>query len=114
MRVKTISVTYGRKWNTDNYESATLDTTVWADLAEGESEAEAYVQLWSLVKDQVRIQSLPVLSKRDEKRRKMLADVLEALPKSLQEIAQGFLQSAHNDLAPVPDTPVGHNGGHSG
>ena len=114
MRVKTISVTYGRKWNTDSYESATLDTTVWADLTEGENEAEAYAQLWSLVKDQVRIQSLPVLSKRDEKRRKMLADVLEGLPKSLQDIAQAFLQSAHNDVAPAPAVPAGNNGGNAG
>ena len=114
MRVKTISVTYGRKWNTDNYESATLDTTVWADLAEGEDEAEAYTQLWTLAKDQIRAQSLPVLSKRDEKRRRVLADVLEALPKSLQEIAHGFLQSAHNDIAPAPTVPAGNNGGNAG
>jgi hypothetical protein len=99
VKVKTISVVYGRKWNTDNYESATLEATVWADLDEGEDEKAAYAELFDTVKEQVRIQSAPVLVKRDERRRLLTEQVLNGLPKDLREAAQVFVQSAKNDVA---------------
>lgn len=37
MQLKTVSVTYGRKINLGDYNSATVDCTLWADLDEGEA-----------------------------------------------------------------------------
>tara|TARA_R100000306_G_C4282516_1_gene95837 strand:- start:301 stop:552 length:252 start_codon:yes stop_codon:yes gene_type:complete len=68
MKVKTISVTYGRKFNLGNYESAELSTTVWADLdREGDLPKEVSQALWAAAKlnvhDQanaIGIQGLPL------------------------------------------------------
>ena len=77
MKVKTISVTYGRKWNLDNYESATVEATAWADLDDGESEAEATTQLFAMAKAQVKAESACMLEGRERKRRELATEALE-------------------------------------
>jgi hypothetical protein len=47
MKVKTISVTYGRKINLGDYNSAEIGLTLWADLDEHEDHEEAVLQLQS-------------------------------------------------------------------
>jgi len=61
MKLKTISFTYERKWNTGDYESATVGMSAWADLDEGEDPVQAAQQLEQFVKGQVKEQSLPLL-----------------------------------------------------
>ena len=36
MRVNTVSVSYGRKFNLGDYNSLSLEVTLWADLEEGD------------------------------------------------------------------------------
>ena len=64
MIVKTISVTYGRKFNLGNYESAEIAATMWADLDETESEAERTAELYAMVKEAVKEQALPLVKDR--------------------------------------------------
>lgn len=45
MKVKTISVTYGRKINLGDYNSAEIGLTLWADLEEGEDHVDAVREL---------------------------------------------------------------------
>ena len=63
MNVKTISVTYGRKFNLGDYNSAAIEAAAWADLEEGEDSREAYAALFAEVKEVVKEQSMPLLRK---------------------------------------------------
>lgn len=64
-RIKTVSFAYERKWNTGNYESATVGMTAWADVGEDEDPVEAARELERFVKAEVKQQSLPFLGKRE-------------------------------------------------
>ena len=64
MNLKTISVTYDRKFNMGDYNSAHIAMTLWADLDEDEDEAEASAALWSMAKANVKAQALPLVSKK--------------------------------------------------
>lgn len=64
MKVKTISVTYGRKFNLGNYESAEIAATLWADLDEAENEAERTAELYTKAKEAIREQALPLVKDR--------------------------------------------------
>jgi hypothetical protein len=61
--VKTVSVTYGRKFNLGDYNSATVDCTIWADVAPDEDLNQAMQDLWSMAKENVKSQSMPIVSK---------------------------------------------------
>jgi len=63
MQVKTISVTYGRKWNLGSFESMHIEASAWADLDQGEEELGAYARLFAEVKDVVKAEAMPVLRK---------------------------------------------------
>jgi hypothetical protein len=68
MRIKTIAVTYGRKFNLKNYNSLNIEVSAWADLdvthvvdetgvvieERSENVAEAYEQLFYEVRKQVK------------------------------------------------------------
>lgn len=76
MKVKTISFTYERKWNTGQYESATVGMSAWADLDEADNVTEAMRELETMVKDEVKAQSLPLL----QARKASLEEVFAGLP----------------------------------
>jgi len=59
LNVKTISVTYERKWNLGEYNSATVGVSTWADLDEGEDPNAAYEKLFAQAKAVVKQQSMP-------------------------------------------------------
>lgn len=59
--VKTVSVTYGRKANLGDYNSATVDCTIWADVDEGDNLDQAMGDLWSMAKENVKAQLLPLV-----------------------------------------------------
>ncbi len=58
--VKTVSVTYGRKINLGDFNSATVDCTLWADVDEGEDLDQAMQDLWECAKNNVKAQVLPL------------------------------------------------------
>lgn len=60
MKLKTVSVTYERKHNLGNYNSANIGVTLWADLDEGENEAEIMTALWEMAKNNVKAQLVPL------------------------------------------------------
>lgn len=47
-QIKTVSVTYGRKFNLGDFNSATVECSLWADVAEGEDTNVAMHQLWEM------------------------------------------------------------------
>jgi len=59
--IKTISVTYGRKFNLGDYNSAHLETTYWADLDPDESPVDVAKSLWETAKTDVKVQALPLI-----------------------------------------------------
>ena len=61
--VKTASVTYGRKFNLGDYNSATIDCTLWADVSDDQDLDAAMTALWAMAKENVRAQALPLVSK---------------------------------------------------
>ena len=61
MRVKTISITYERKFNLGDFNSLAVGTTLWADLDEAEDSVEATRELFAQAKEMVKQQALPVL-----------------------------------------------------
>ncbi len=66
MKIKTISVTYGRKINLGNYNSAHIEEAIWADLEEFDDEGEASDALFEMAKNSVKEQSFVVLRKKQE------------------------------------------------
>lgn len=96
--ITSIHATYGRRWNLDDYESATVNLEAFADVEEGETPEEAAAKLFEYLKEQVATQSIPVLVKRDERRRLRVEEVLEGLPVRLRELAVSFIQSFKNDV----------------
>jgi hypothetical protein len=63
MNVTTISVTYGRKVNLGDYNSANVECSIWAQLDPGEDTNEAAHALWSMAKENVKAQVLPLNAK---------------------------------------------------
>jgi len=59
--IKTISVTYGRKFNLGDYNSAHLETTYWADLDVNEDPEGVALNLWDTAKADVKAQALPLI-----------------------------------------------------
>ena len=81
MIIKTISATYERKFNLGDYNSMTVGATAWADLEEEDAEREAFAQLFASLKETVKEQAMPVLSKQTAK----VSEVFAGLPKSVTE-----------------------------
>ena len=87
--VKTVSVTYGRKFNLDEgdggfskYESMELSATVWGQIEAEEDERltlgevdAATEELFTIAKNAVKAQAIPVLSKRNEARERIKAEL---------------------------------------
>ena len=53
-KIKTVSVTYDRKINLGDYNSAAVGITIWADVEEGEDLDTAMRALWSMATDNVK------------------------------------------------------------
>lgn len=81
MNLKTVSVTYGRKFNLGDYNSATVDCTLWADLDEGEDEAAAMTALWEMAKNNVKAQALPLVARQTAN----IENIFMGLPLQVQQ-----------------------------
>ena len=62
-KIKTVSVTYERKLNMGDYNSATIGCTLWSDLDPDADLDLEMKQLWVMAKENVRVQALPLVSK---------------------------------------------------
>lgn len=59
--IKTLSVTYERKFNLGDYNSLHIGMTSWADVHDDTTAEEVQAELWKWVKDAVKEQALPVI-----------------------------------------------------
>jgi hypothetical protein len=83
MQVKTVSITYGRKLNLQDFNSATIEVSTWAELEEGEDSREAIDALFAQAKEIVREQAQGVAHKLSAQVR----EVMYGLPRELQQEA---------------------------
>lgn len=60
-KIKTIAVEYGRKLNLGDFNSATINLTLWADVDETEDPLVAIDQLFAQAKENVKKQAMPLL-----------------------------------------------------
>ena len=61
-RVKTISVTYNRKFNLGQYNSAEVGLTTWADVEFGLDDVDVCIEtMFEQAKAHVKTQSMPIL-----------------------------------------------------
>lgn len=65
MRIRTVHVSYGRKFNLGNYQSAALECATWAELDEGEDPAAAAAELRRFCRLQVK-EEFKLLPKTEE------------------------------------------------
>lgn len=79
--VKTVSVTYGRKFNLGGYNSATIDCTLWADVSDDQDLDAAMQGLWGMAKENVRVQALPLVQRSHAREE----NVFLGLPMELQQ-----------------------------
>lgn len=59
--VKTVSVSYERKVNLGDFNSAKVACTVWADIGEDDDLNEIMISLWTMAKNNVKAQVLPLV-----------------------------------------------------
>jgi len=81
MQVKTISVTYGRKVNLGEYNSANIEISIWGQLEEEEDEGAAVTALWEMAKANVKAQVLPLVQKNTVK----VENIFMGLPVEVQK-----------------------------
>lgn len=53
MKIKTVHVEYGRKFNLGDYNSAEISVSTWADLEDGDTVEDAILQLFTLCRENV-------------------------------------------------------------
>ena len=96
MRCKTVSVSYTRKINLGDYNSAEASCTIWAELDYalnediGEGMDAAMRDLWTAAKNNVKAQVVPLTNKSDQTAAEMKllflgVPVVSPEPKSEQE-----------------------------
>lgn len=61
MNIKTVSVHYGRKQNLGDFNSANIECTVWADVTEEDSLHDCMSSLWSMAKENIKAQLMPLV-----------------------------------------------------
>lgn len=81
MILKTISVTYGRKLNLGDFNSAHSEISLWADLEPDEDEAVAAEALRTMARNQVMLE----LSRVDQRLQAKIQDIFAGLPVEIQK-----------------------------
>lgn len=79
--IKTVSVTYERKFNLGDFNSAAIGCTLWADVTEEQDLDAAMSGLWGMAKENVRVQALPLV----QKQKAQVENVFLGLPMELRE-----------------------------
>ena len=89
--IKTVSVTYGRKHNLGDFCSAHVEISIWADVTE-EDDLDAIMRnLWTMAKENVRVQLLPLVSNHNAK----VEEAFLGLPRELKEAIDVANQGPH-------------------
>lgn len=81
MQLKAISATYGRKQNLGDYNSVHSEITLWADLDEGDDEAQAAEALRQMARAQVMLELSRIIPELEAKTQNIFA----GLPVSVQK-----------------------------
>lgn len=79
--ITTVSVTYGRKVNLGDYNSAHVEISIWADVTEEDDLDAMMRQLWAMSKQNVKSQLLPLTSNHQAK----VEQAFLGLPQELRE-----------------------------
>jgi len=99
MRVTKVTVRYARKWRTGEFETADLDFSVEAEIAEVDDLHQCMTQLWAMAKNNVRAQSLPLLEEARQQQLMKDREIYLGLPGELQEkvreVSNGSDKGAH-------------------
>lgn len=91
MRLKAISVTYGRKLNLGDFNSVHSEISLWADLDDGDDEAAAAEALRQMARNQVMLELARVQPALEAKVR----DIFAGLPVSVQRQINGGSEHAN-------------------
>ena len=83
--IKTVSVTYGRKFNLGDYESVHIEISIWADVEEDEDLNEVMPRLWDMAKANVKAQALPLV----QKNQAQVEQIMMGLPVETREAITG-------------------------
>lgn len=62
-RVDKIAVTYGRKLNLGNYESATVETSAWVELDDDEDPAAAFDRTFAMCREAAGREAARIMAK---------------------------------------------------
>jgi hypothetical protein len=81
MKRTTITVTYGRKISLGDFNMAHLETTLSAELEDGDDPEVCTEQLWNEAKLSVKAQAIPLFKQRHDQ----LREIYDGLPAALQE-----------------------------
>jgi len=81
MILKTISVTYGRKLNLGDFNSAHSEISLWAEVEPDEDEAAAAEALRTMARNQVMLE----LARIDQRIKASVQDVFAGLPVDIQK-----------------------------
>lgn len=82
MIIKTIAATYGRKLNLGDFNSAHAEMTLWADLEEGDDEAQAAIALREMARNHV----MHELGRVDQRLRAKTEELFMGLPAELKAV----------------------------
>ena len=63
MRITSIGVTYIRKFDLGDWNSARIECNLWASLDDGDDEAVVAEGLWTMAKANVKAQALPLVQR---------------------------------------------------
>lgn len=88
MKVRSITVKYGRKFDLGNWNSAVIEALITGDLEEGEDAATAAASLFDQAKAQVKTQAKPLFTKLIDER----LDIIANLPPEFRADLLNLLQ----------------------
>lgn len=94
MQLDKVAVTYGRKFNLGDYESAHIEISLWADLEEGDDEAAATEALREMARNHVMAEAARVKTALQAK----VENLFMGLPADVQKeilVAEGGNNDAH-------------------
>lgn len=93
--IKTVSVTYGRKINLGDYNSATADCTVWVDVDPADNLDAVMRGLWGMAKENVKAQVAGATAKPNAtlKEYYLGLQIAEADVKEIEELANANQKS---------------------
>ena len=85
MKLRTISVTYGRKLNLGDYNSVHSEVSLWADLDDGDDEATATDALRTMARNQVLLE----LARIEQRLQAKVEGIFAGLPVSVAKQLNG-------------------------